>query len=399
MIAKTAMIPAFATKPGVTTPLMWGSLTATLAGATWLEVLPTQVGLGAITACAVVASAMLARRRQQAEHRADRNALAMSIGGDGTWDYDLRKGTITYDDRCAQMLGYDRGHVADRLAAWGKLVHSADLPAAQKALDDYLDGRSQLYEVTVRLRDVRGCWRHVLDRGQVVERDDKGKPTRVVGIHRDLGSTRTDLNRETLPGDDDEQDTIVEPIERRERVESRPMELPEPVDPVYITVDATSQLLLGRLQKQLDGMTHRDTRRLGMAAGAAGELVRRIRRLESWSGPSIELVPLAAIVDAFAGANVKIALDLPIADADPVLLLEVISLVMDAIGESTERTIRIDGTKASSDANVALAFSVVNVDRLHPSERPLALADGLLVPMCGHIEAQPGRIVVELPRP
>ena len=324
----------------------------------------------------------------------------MSIGGDGTWDYDLRRGTITYDDRCAQMLGYDRGHVADRLAAWGKLVHHADLPAAQKALDDYLDGRTDFYEVTVRLRDVRGCWRHILDRGQIVERDQNGKPTRVVGIHRDLGSTRTDLNRETLPGDDDDNlDTLVEPMEPTERVDSKPMELPDPVDPVYITVDATSQLLLGRLQKQLDGMTHRDTRRLGTAAEAARELVRRIRRMESWSGPSIEMVPLAAIVDAFAGANVKIALDLPIADADPVLLLEVISLVMDAIGEASDRKIRIEGTEASSDDKVALSFAVANVDRLHPVERPLALAEGLLAPMRGRVEAQPGRIVVELPRP
>lgn len=324
----------------------------------------------------------------------------MSIGGDGTWDYDLRKGTITYDDRCAQMLGYDRGHVADRLAAWGKLVHSADLPVAQKALDDYLDGRVDFYEVTVRLRDVRGCWRHILDRGRIVERDEKGKPTRVVGIHRDIGSTRADQNRVTLTGDDDDADTLVEPpIERVDRVDSKPLELPDPVDPVYITVDATSQLLLGRLQKQLDGMTHRDTRRLGTAAAAAGELVRRIRRLESWSGPSIELVPLAAIVDAFAGTNVRIALDLPIADADPVLLLEVISLVMDALGETSERTIRIDGTEASSEDNVALSFTVANVDRLHPVERPLALADGLLAPMRGRVHAQPSRIVLELPRP
>jgi len=397
MIAKTAVIPGFTTKPGLTAPLVWGSVTASVAAATWIGAVPTPIGLGAITACVVVASATLARRRQQAERRADHSALAMSIGGDGTWDYDLRKGTITYDDRCAQMLGYDRGHVADRLSAWGKLVHPEDLPDARQALDDYLEGRSEFYEVSVRLRDVRGCWRKILDRGRIVERDEDGKPTRVVGIHRELGSVLIPAERVTLPGEDeeDEEDTLVT---RVERLASEPMALAEAVDPVHITVDATAQLLLARLQEVLDGMTERDSRRRGSPVEGASELVRRIRRLESWAGPSVEMVPLAAIVDAFAGTNVKIAIDLPIAEADPVLLLEAISLVMDALGEDT-RTVRIEGTEAPSSGFVALAFSVKNVDRLEPAQRPIALAEGLLAPMRGRIAVEAARIVLELPRP
>ena len=403
MFAKTALTPAFGTKPGVLAPILWGAVAAVGAALTWFGVVPLPVGLGAITGCVVVASATLARRSQQAERRADLHALAMSIGGDGTWDYDLRAGTISYDDRCAQMLGYDRGHVADRLSAWGKLVHPEDLPHARSALDDYLDGETDAYEVTVRLRDVRGCWRHILDRGRIVERDEAGKPTRVVGIHRDLGATQAGKNRITLPGldDDDEHDTITEPLDAAAETKPNPVAdavEPGPSDPTVVTVGA-SQLLFDRLQAQLDGMTHQPARRLGREAEQAAELVRRIRRLEAWRQPSIELVPLAAIVDAFTGPKVEIALDLPIADADPVLLFEVISLVMDALADTKPRATQIDGLEAPSEPHVALSFRVANVDRLNPAKRPLELARGLLAPMRGSLHLQPSRIVVELPRP
>ena len=127
-----------------------------------------------------------------ARRRPDLRAMAMELGGDGTWVYDLRTSQIRYDDRCGEMLGYERGHVADRLAAWGKLVHPDDLEHARKALDAFIDGATDRYEVQVRLRDVRGCWRKILDRGRVVRRDAEGKPTLIVGVHRLLAATVPD---------------------------------------------------------------------------------------------------------------------------------------------------------------------------------------------------------------
>ena len=106
--------------------------------------------------------------------------------GDGVWDYDLRSGRLVYDAACATMLGYDEGEITSTLSQWGTLVHEDDLPRARKALDDYLEGRSDHYRVEVRLRRKTGGWTRVIDCGRIVARDKRGRPQRAFGIHREI---------------------------------------------------------------------------------------------------------------------------------------------------------------------------------------------------------------------
>ncbi|MGH1346051.1 MAG: PAS domain-containing protein [Nannocystales bacterium] len=106
--------------------------------------------------------------------------------GDGVWDYDLRSGNLVYDTACATMLGYDEGEITSTLSQWGTLVHKDDLPRARKALDDYLEGRTDHYRVHVRLRRKEGGWAHVVDCGRIVARDKDGRPQRAFGIHREV---------------------------------------------------------------------------------------------------------------------------------------------------------------------------------------------------------------------
>lgn len=159
-----------------------------LAAAAYLQLLPPLHAVVGLAGAALLAAGASYSVAIAARRRPDLRALAMELGGDGTWVYHLRTNQIRYDDRCGEMLGYERGRVADRLSAWGKLVHPDDLEHARKALDDFIDGGSDRYEVQVRLRDVRGCWRKILDRGRVVRRDADGKPTLIVGVHRLLAT-------------------------------------------------------------------------------------------------------------------------------------------------------------------------------------------------------------------
>lgn len=104
--------------------------------------------------------------------------------GGGVWDYDLRTQRIVYNAACATMLGYAGDEITSTLSQWGTLVHKDDLQPARRALDDYLEGRTEHYRVEVRMRRKDGGWTRVLDCGRIVARDERGRPQRACGIHR-----------------------------------------------------------------------------------------------------------------------------------------------------------------------------------------------------------------------
>ncbi len=113
-------------------------------------------------------------------------AELLENAGGGVWDYDLRCERLVYSDACATMLGYAPGEITSTISHWGTLVHEDDLPRARQALDDYLEGRTDHYRETVRMRRKGGGWARVVDCGRIVARDKRGRPLRALGVHREV---------------------------------------------------------------------------------------------------------------------------------------------------------------------------------------------------------------------
>jgi len=174
-------------------PLVWGLTAVVLAVLTLSGVVPTAVGVSLLAGSVVAVACRSALRGARETPVVDARALALAVTGDGAWDYDLRTSTIAYDERCARMLGYGPGEVESHIAAWGKLVHPDDLETARTALDAFIAGQADAYEVEVRLEAADGSWRRVLDRAHIVERDADGQPTRLVGVHRLLSDASPSL--------------------------------------------------------------------------------------------------------------------------------------------------------------------------------------------------------------
>jgi PAS domain S-box-containing protein len=126
------------------------------------------------------------------ELRRAKERLEVALAGAdlGSWQLDLRTGTLEVDERWASMLGRRAGDVEPRLAAWEALLHPDDAARAAGALSGHLEGRSPSYECEHRLRHADGRWVWVLGRGRAVERDAAGRPLVVAGTHLDVSDRR-----------------------------------------------------------------------------------------------------------------------------------------------------------------------------------------------------------------
>ncbi|WP_116449423.1 SpoIIE family protein phosphatase [Blastococcus litoris] len=115
--------------------------------------------------------------------------VALEASSVGTWEVDLLRDVMDWDERCAAIFGYE-GAVnlpMDRLFA--EHVHPDDLEAAQAAMQAAIDARAQY---TVELRVVRagdGGIRWTVSRGRVLV-DPNGVPTRILGTVLDVTDAR-----------------------------------------------------------------------------------------------------------------------------------------------------------------------------------------------------------------
>jgi len=135
--------------------------------------------------------------------------LTIDAVSDGGWDWNIVTGKVAYSDRWIESLGYSRGEVSDSIDFWKSIVHPDDMPMIQKALTTHFEGKSSFYECENRLRMKSGEYRFNLDRGRVIERDEDGKPLRMVGVDADI-TERKKMEEELRSFNLDLEDKVAE---------------------------------------------------------------------------------------------------------------------------------------------------------------------------------------------
>ncbi len=117
---------------------------------------------------------------------AERLEFALSSGDLGLWDWQLETGQVVRNKQWARMLGDAPGSVEATGGLWQSHVHPEDLAGSRTEMERHLSGEIPMYQAEVRMRHADGHWVWVLDRAKVVERDDIGRPKRVVGTSLDV---------------------------------------------------------------------------------------------------------------------------------------------------------------------------------------------------------------------
>jgi len=113
---------------------------------------------------------------------------------DGLWEVDMTTGHTELSPRGCEILGYTREEWAHEFPNWSSMVHPDDLAKTEKALNDYLSGRSPLFMVEQRLLMRTGEWKWIQTRGKATRYDDAGKVIQITGTHTDI-TDRKDFER------------------------------------------------------------------------------------------------------------------------------------------------------------------------------------------------------------
>ena len=108
------------------------------------------------------------------------------FSGLGTWDWDLISNSIIYNHEFLEMLGYRHSKISGTFDEWKSFIHPDDLDAIQKKLGDYIGGKIGEYSCEVRMRHKEGHYIWTVDMGRIVEWDENGKPTRLLGGHLNI---------------------------------------------------------------------------------------------------------------------------------------------------------------------------------------------------------------------
>ena len=128
------------------------------------------------------------RKRAEEVLRQAQERLELALKGAdlATWDWNVKTGKIIFSPRWAEMRGFRPEEIEPHVDSAFADIHPDDLSAVQKALDDCFEGHLPEYEMTFRISAKNGDWIWLLSRGKVFGRDERGRPTRMVGTAFDI---------------------------------------------------------------------------------------------------------------------------------------------------------------------------------------------------------------------
>ena len=132
------------------------------------------------------------RKQAEEEIRESRDKLSTIIAGAdlGTWDWNIQAGTVDVNDRFCTMLGYEAAGFGNDVRRFFDSLHPDDVNKVNQLVDAHFAGESEFYRCDFRLRTADGTYKWIHDAGRLIERDNKGRPLRMVGIHVDINDRK-----------------------------------------------------------------------------------------------------------------------------------------------------------------------------------------------------------------
>lgn len=112
--------------------------------------------------------------------------FALENSNIGIWDFDASLNRVFYSDESKKIIGFNDDEFGSNPSDWNDRVHPDDKAQYLKDFDDHLNGLKPIYINKHRVLCKDGMYRWILDKGKIIERDNYGKPTRIIGTHSDI---------------------------------------------------------------------------------------------------------------------------------------------------------------------------------------------------------------------
>ena len=135
--------------------------------------------------------------QKRAEHELkeseQRLNLAIESAHLGAWDKNLIDGEVVTHGYWPGILGYTD---YDDVPPWEEAVHPDDRERVANDLQAHMKGETPCVKLEYRMKRKDGRYSWILSRGKVVERDDGGRPLRMIGVDHDISPLHA--SRESL---------------------------------------------------------------------------------------------------------------------------------------------------------------------------------------------------------
>jgi two-component system, cell cycle sensor histidine kinase and response regulator CckA len=139
----------------------------------------------ALTVTIWLATSLRQRKRSETALRSseERLRLATKATNDAIWDFDLKAGTVSWNDTYSGLYG--RPDTADSLQFWIDRIHPEDRTRTVDGFQAVIAEGASSWIAEYRFRRVNGEWAYVYDRAYIA-RDASGVASRVIGAMQDL---------------------------------------------------------------------------------------------------------------------------------------------------------------------------------------------------------------------
>ncbi|MEM9160279.1 MAG: chemotaxis protein CheB, partial [Verrucomicrobiota bacterium] len=120
----------------------------------------------------------------------NRLEMAVNVSHLVWWDWDLDQDqllTYSASERSFEcILGYDEVSIPKTFKGWLDATHPEDAERVHRSLQDHLDGKTPRWISEHRYQAHDGAWVWVKDLGEVIVRDNDGKPIKMVGTTQNI---------------------------------------------------------------------------------------------------------------------------------------------------------------------------------------------------------------------
>ncbi len=121
----------------------------------------------------------------------ERLTNALEIGKMAWWEWDVTSGIVKFDPKKATMIGYTVEEFPTDVYKICDLIHPDDYENTMEIMRKHMSGQTSAWLATYRIKRKDGGYGWYYDRGEVVSRDDKGNPLKLIGTVIDVSELKS----------------------------------------------------------------------------------------------------------------------------------------------------------------------------------------------------------------